>query len=95
MIMVRRPSHEIYGRENEDKAWWAPKRYGYGAGLPLAWQGWAVTIAYLLFVTGSALAVLPHSVTAFVALVIGATLAFVIVVARHTRGGFRWRAGED
>ena len=24
--------------------WFAPKRYGYGAGLPIAWQGWAVIV---------------------------------------------------
>ncbi len=22
-----------------DALWFAPKRYGYGAGLPIAWQG--------------------------------------------------------
>ncbi len=27
--------------------WFAPKRYGYGAGLPIAWQGWVLTIGYL------------------------------------------------
>jgi hypothetical protein len=27
--------------------WFAPKRYGYGAGLPITWQGWAVTLAYV------------------------------------------------
>ncbi len=26
----------------DDKAWFTPKRYGYGAGLPVAWQGWAL-----------------------------------------------------
>ena len=25
----------------DDKPWFAPKRFGYGAGLPIAWQGWA------------------------------------------------------
>lgn len=23
----------------EDGDWFAPKRFGYGAGLPIAWQG--------------------------------------------------------
>ena len=26
--------------------WFAPKRFGYGAGLPIAWQGWVVMAAY-------------------------------------------------
>ena len=27
--------------------WFAPKRYGYGAGLPISWQGWAVTLGFM------------------------------------------------
>lgn len=27
--------------------WFAPKKYGYGSGLPTAWQGWAVTLTYV------------------------------------------------
>ena len=26
--------------------WFAPKRFGYGFGFPIAWQGWAVFLAY-------------------------------------------------
>ena len=25
----------------DDSEWFAPKRYGIGAGLPISWQGWA------------------------------------------------------
>jgi hypothetical protein len=31
----------------EDGDWFAAKRYGYGAGLPIAWQGWALLAAYM------------------------------------------------
>ena len=27
---------------SDDPEWFAAKRYGYGSGLPIAWQGWAV-----------------------------------------------------
>ena len=30
-----------------DGDWFAPKRFGYGAGLPIAWQGWALIIGRL------------------------------------------------
>ena len=30
--------------DREDGAWFAPKRYGFGAGLPIAWQGWALLL---------------------------------------------------
>lgn len=36
----------------DDGAWFAPKRQGYGAGLPIRWQGWVVLGAYLLVVIG-------------------------------------------
>ena len=33
--------------ERDDGAWFAPKRFGYGAGLPIAWQGWALLAGYI------------------------------------------------
>ncbi len=77
-----------------DGGWWAPKRYGYGAGLPISWQGWIVTLAYCLAVTLSAWLILPRSIVAFVAIVLSATAALVLICARKTRGGWRWRWGE-
>lgn len=29
------------------KPWFARKRFGYGAGLPLTWQGWALLVGFL------------------------------------------------
>jgi hypothetical protein len=37
--------------------WFEAKRYGYGSGLPIAWQGWAITIAYFVLILGSGLSV--------------------------------------
>lgn len=79
----------------EDEAWFAPKRYGYGAGLPIAWQGWAVTLAYCAAIGLSAWLILPRSIFAFVAIVLGATAALILICALKTRGGWRWRWGED
>ena len=80
--------------DSDDDAWFAAKRYGYGAGLPTAWQGWAISAAYSLAVVGSAWFVLPLSVVAFVAIALGATAALLAVCAQKTRGGWRWRWGE-
>ena len=77
-----------------DEAWFEPKRYGYGAGLPIAWQGWVVTLAYALLVTGTAFGLLPQSILGFVAVTLAATAALLVIVARKTRGGWRWRWGE-
>ena len=30
--------------------WFAPQTHGYGSGLPIAWQGWAILSVFLLIV---------------------------------------------
>ena len=32
--------------------WFAPKRYGYGSSLPIAWQGWALTLGFVAICIG-------------------------------------------
>jgi hypothetical protein len=77
----------------EDKPWFAPKRYGYGSGFPMAWQGW-VALAVLV---GGAFAAArffhgAEKAGALAALILG----FCLIAARKTAGGWRWRwGGED
>ena len=85
--------HSSYAAPPGEQAWWAPKRYGYGAGLPIAWQGWAATLAYTALVVGAAYGILPQSIFAFVAITLSATAALLVICARKTRGGWRWRWG--
>lgn len=77
----------------DDDAWFAPKRYGYGAGLPIAWQGWAILIGYVLLIAAAG-ALVRYSWIAFIGIVAAATAAFILVCAQKTRGGWRWRWGE-
>lgn len=74
--------------------WFAPKRYGYGSGLPIAWQGWALCAAYLTLVV-IAVFVLQRSALAMLSVIVPATVIFLLVSARTTHGGWRWRWGED
>jgi hypothetical protein len=78
-------------RDDSD-AWFAPKRNGYGAGLPIRRQGWAVVVGYSLLIPVSAL-LIPYSRVAFAAIVLAATAALILICARKTRGGFHWRWG--
>jgi hypothetical protein len=79
---------------DDDKAWFAPKRYGYGSGLPIAWQGWAALLGYIALVCAAAL-LIRYSWLAYAGIVAAATAAFVILCARKTSGGWRWRWGDE
>ena len=77
--------------------WFAPKRYGYGAGLPISWQGWALTVAFLSIVIGlGATLDKQRQPILSLAVIIPVTVLFVVICARTTRGGWRWRwRGEE
>jgi hypothetical protein len=78
-----------------DDYWFRPKRRGYGAGRPVAWQGWALTGGYTLIAAASGAFLLPVSAIGFAAVMIGATAAFLLISARKTEGGWRWRCGRE
>ena len=73
--------------------WFAPKRYGYGSGAPLRWQGWVVTIGFVLLIALASL-VIRYSWAGYISLVAMLTSTFLMICARTTRGGWRWRWGE-
>jgi hypothetical protein len=75
--------------------WFAPKRYGYGSGLPIAWQGWAVLLVYIAILGALALTLRRNGPIPFVAAVIPLTAVLAVICARTTRGGWRWRWGEE
>ena len=79
---------------NGEPEWFAPKRYGYGAGLPISWQGWVLLLGYVAVVTVLGLAWARHPLQ-IVAALIPLTIAFVVICARTTKGGWRWRWGEE
>ena len=73
--------------------WFAPKRYGYGAGLPISWEGWAVALGFITVVVTIAILFGDQPLVAVALLVPLATL-LILVTAKTTRGGWRWRWGE-
>lgn len=79
---------------DDDDAWFAPKRIGYGAGLPIAWQGWALMIGYILLIALAGL-ILPYTIIGYISVIAMLTVPFLVIVARTTRGGWRWRSGEE
>jgi hypothetical protein len=78
---------------DDDDAWFAAKRYGYGSGLPIKRAGW-YAMAGFLAVIALATFLLPYSLVAYAIIVGAATAAFLILTARKTRGGWHWRWGR-
>ena len=75
---------------SDDPEWFAPKRIGYGAGLPISWQGWLVTALYVAIVAAASFA-FRDKPAALLAIVVPATAALIVISARTTRGGWHWR----
>jgi hypothetical protein len=73
--------------------WFAPKRYGYGSGPPISWQGWAVMLGYVALIIAISIA-LKDQPLKLIAIVIPLTVVLMVICARTTRGGWRWRWGE-
>jgi len=77
---------------SEGPMWFAPKRYGYGA-VPITWQGWALTLGFTAVVMLLGIGLGKHPLQ-LLAAVVPITAAFIVICARTTRGGWRWRWGE-
>ncbi|WP_066588324.1 hypothetical protein [Sphingomonas pruni] len=76
--------------------WFAPKKLGIGAGLPITWQGWAVTIGYSATVIVAAMTLVPRHPGIAAGVIVPLTAAFMVICAQHTRGGWKWRwRGEE
>ena len=79
---------------NDGPQWFAPQRYGYGAGLPISWRGWAVTLAFIAAVAAIAFLFGDRPIV-LIALVVPLSLLLILITARTTRGGWRWRWGAE
>lgn len=79
---------------SEGPEWFAPKRFGLGSGLPIAWQGWAVLLVYLAVIGGAIWAWGEHALPTL-SVLLTATAVLLVTAARTTRGGWRWRWGEE
>ncbi|RDC58875.1 hypothetical protein HME9302_02548 [Alteripontixanthobacter maritimus] len=80
----------------EEGDWFAPKRFGYGAGMPIAWQGWVLLGGFIALAIGAGLLAeyIPDiGPVIALAVLIPATIVFLVIAARRTRGGWRWRWG--
>ncbi|ROT96679.1 hypothetical protein EB810_01630 [Altererythrobacter sp. FM1] len=78
----------------EEGYWFAPKRFGYGAGMPIAWQGWVLLIAFAALLIGLANVPDLDPFLRWTGFVI-ATAVLIIIAKKRTRGQWRWRWGSE
>ena len=74
--------------------WFAAKRFGYGFAFPIAWQGWAVFFAYCALLYLAAQNLEPPSDRFWFAVAM-LTALFLLIAYFTTKGGWRFRQGED
>ena len=79
---------------NDRPTWFAPRHYGYGTGMPITWQGWLLSLA-LVAALALAFALFGNNDWRALTIVVPAILIYLIVAALTTKGGLRWRWGED
>lgn len=77
------------------KYWFPTKRYGWGWGLPSAWQGWVVLGGFVALVLVGARLFPPHRkvgiFTIYTLILIGGLLAICVAKGEPAR----WRWGKD
>lgn len=77
------------------KYWFRAKRYGWGWGLPLTWQGWVVFVGWFAVFIPATVHLIPRRPAAF--MVFTLFMAIVLLTICYIKGEPpRWRgAGED
>ena len=79
----------------EQKYWFPAKRYGYGWGIPVTWQGWLVLVTYVVLATVGTFFFPPQKgLLPYLACITILTAAF-IGVCWFKGETPRWRWGED
>ena len=77
------------------KPWFRVKRYGFGAGLPCSWEGWALLIGFLVIVVSSGVVFTERTPALHLGVVLAATAIVVVVSWRKSNGPWKWRWGDD
>ena len=76
-----------------EQAWFRAKRYGYGWGLPLRWQGWLVMLGYIAAILAVGFGVARDHLVAFV--VCSILFSAMLVGICYWKGEApKWRWGE-
>jgi hypothetical protein len=73
--------------------WFPAKRFGWGWGLPLTWQGWVILLVWTAALTAAAARLLPTHPIAFLGLAM-MMAALLTLICYITGEPPRWRWGK-
>lgn len=80
----------------KNQAWFAAKRYGYGWGLPLRWQGWLVLFVYFALVGVAGVTLAAAHLSAFIVTLILISAALVgLCYWKGETPKWRWGGGDN
>ena len=79
------------------KYWFPAKRYGWGWGLPSAWQGWAVMLIFIVVISALPMVVNPaNNLLLFVlSMIISSAILIGICFAKGEPPKWRWGGPSD
>ncbi len=80
-------------RSDKKNYWFPAKKYGFGWGMPITWQGWIVFIAYIIAVLVSSLLLPARPLLYTTVVTIGTGILVLITVI--TGEPTRWRWGDS
>ena len=79
---------------NRSPYWFPAKRYGWGWGLPLVWQGWVVLAIFVLLIAAGVIVVLPSNGPLFFGGYVALLCVLLVAVCWVKGEPPRWRWGE-
>jgi hypothetical protein len=85
--------HDYVDHFRVDRGYWfAPKMFGFGA-TPVTWQGWLLAAGFVALIFADMRFVRSDAVR--ITLIVVLLVAFCLIAAMKTEGGWRWRWGPE
>lgn len=72
----------------DGRPWFRPKNRGYGSGLPVAWQGWALLAAHVALIAGVSMLLQGRPAVMSIFVILAAVAPLPLYRAK-TEGGWR------
>jgi hypothetical protein len=79
---------------DEPTYWFPAKRYGWGWGLPLTWQGWVVLAAFVVLIALGVVFLLPSAGLLFLYAYVAVLIVALVAVCWWKGEPPRWHWGE-